>query len=252
MKKVFFILAFAGMTMAANAQLIVGGNLNLGFGNGTNETRQTAGNSTETTEWDAPKTLNFSIMPKVGYQLNDKMAFGLTFGFSYEKVTSTDIDNPNILLWKNYKQTIETTSNTISIAPWFRYNVTTFNNLTCFVEASVPFMITPAPKEVETTTYTRLIDNKNVTEEVETEGWKTFAFGVSVVPGLNYAFNDHLNLDVYFNAIGIAFNHVNMTRVRNDVLVNGDEFESTETTNDFGLGINLLPAAVSFGINYKF
>lgn len=89
MKKVFFILAFAGMTMAANAQLVIGGQLGFGITNGNNHyshynslppvTNDDVDISGVVDVYDylynnnlnlEPNTTTFRFLPKVGYQLN--------------------------------------------------------------------------------------------------------------------------------------------------------------------------------------
>ena len=249
MKKVLLTLALAAFAFAANAQLIVGGNIGINGTSNKGVNTNTFGGTTTTTEITGPKTLDFYIAPKIGYQINDNMSAGIILGFSHENTTRTLAGpwSPTMALATNYKGTLKDACNYISIKPYFRYNVAQMNNLTFFCEAAVPVTIKTADKRVvneegdiagtHTTSTTEITDNKYT------------SFGLDITPGFNYALNEHLSLDIYLNAINLGFN---MTKTHTST----DSFKNDETVDtdiNWGLNVHSLPsAAVSFGINYAF
>lgn len=251
MKKVFLTIALAAFAFAANAQLFVGANLGFNTSNGTSQTVYTSGNTTVTTDGVLPSSTDFYFMPKIGYQLNDKMAAGIILGYS-SSTTVTTLTNPYGPLANNYEGTRTVASSTLNFTPFFRYNLMELNNFTLFCEAAIPIRISPAEKINEHEEYDNTVTNKHITEDVNIEGWATTSYGLTITPGLNYKLSDNLNMDLYFNAIGLGFTMTNSTRTQNDVIVNGDQQVDTRNTTDFGFNVRTLPAAVGFGINYVF
>lgn len=249
MKKVLLTIALAAFAFAANAQLIVGGNLGINGSTSNNVTTNTIGGTTTTTEVAGPKTLDFYIAPKIGYQLNEKMSAGIILSFDRNSSTRDSWGPYDPALWgaTNYVGTREMSYNTIGITPYFRYNAMKLNNLTLFCEAAIPVTIKTADKIVvneegdvlgtHITATTTNIDNK------------VTSFGLTITPGFNYALNEHLSLDMYLNAINLGF-------IMSKTKTSADNFEnniSVDTDIDWGLNIHSLPSAVvSFGINYAF
>lgn len=251
MKKVLLTLAVTCFAFAANAQLVIGGNIGFGMDNGTNVlTSKTVSPATTTTlTTDLPKTVNFYIKPKIGFNINEKMSAGIILGYGTSIETRTYDWAPGIpFTATEIVRTEKITTSEISVTPYFRYNVTTLNNFTFFCEAAVPIAISPAQKTHTELTYKD--GTATVNQTVDVDGVKYTSFGVTVTPGLNYALNDHLNMDIYFNAIGLSFIHRTATTLT--TYPNGDTDENVNTTNDFGFNVRTLPAAVAFGINYVF
>lgn len=251
MKKVLLTLAVTCFAFAANAQLVIGGNIGFGMSNGTNTfTREVVTPAATTTiTTDLPKTVDFYIMPKIGFNINEKMSAGIILGYSSSTRTNVyDWWGPAPFTATDIVRTVKTSSSEINVTPYFRYNVTTLNNFTFFCEAAVPIAISPVEKTHVDVTYKDGTSTVSHTEDIE--GAKYTSFGVTVTPGLNYALNDHLNMDIYFNAIGLGFNHMVTTTVTK--YPNGDTDTDVDATNTFGLNVRTLPAGVGFGINYVF
>lgn len=251
MKKVILTLTLAAFAFAANAQFIVGGNLGFGGNSNSSVNTNTTGGTTTTTEITGPKDFNFYIMPKFGYQINDKMSAGIILGFShYNDVrTLTSPIAPSLWGSTEYTGTWTTNYNMINVTPYFRYNAMELNNLTLFVEASIPIAFKTADKTVVEEEGNELLTGNHLTVTTEGTDNRYTSFGLNITPGLNYALNDHLSLDVYFNAINLGFSvvktHTSVDNFEND--------ETVDTDLNWGLNIHSLPtAAVSFGINYAF
>ena len=76
MKKVLLTLALAAFAFTANAQWVIGGTVSANHDNFHTDKYVRGATTT-----------NITLLPKVGYQLNDNMQVGLLFGwtFNYER-----------------------------------------------------------------------------------------------------------------------------------------------------------------------
>ena len=72
MKKILLTLALAAFAFTANAQFVVGGNVGIDHSSRANDDYSRGTTNT-----------NISILPKVGYQLNDQMQVGIQLGWDY-------------------------------------------------------------------------------------------------------------------------------------------------------------------------
>ena len=247
MKKVFLTLTLAAFALAANAQIIVGGNLGINGSSNKSVNTNSFGGTTTTTEVTGPKSMDFYIAPKIGYQINEKMSAGIILGFSSESTTRTLTTPWDASLWgaTNYDGTMKLSTSYITFKPYFRYNVAEMNNLTFFCEASIPVTIKNADKLVVDESGDVAGSHKTATTTGLDD--KYTSFGLDVTPGFNYALNDHLSLDLYLNAINLGFN-IMKTKTSTD---NFEKDETVVTDINWGLNVHSLPAAaVSFGINY--
>lgn len=238
MKKVFLTLALAAFAFAANAQFVIGGNL--GF--------NTTGYSNKNVNGDAyinpaqPKDLNFNIDLKAGYQLNDKMQLGLIFGIEtgrslYETPKATEI---NTVAYSQKDKHFG-----LDLMAYFRYNVCEFGHFTFFAEATAG---------IETGNTKTVYKDDPINGNETFKNTKDFAWGINVVPGMNYAFNDNFSMDLYLNFIGLGFN----SYTRTGYIYPGEKTAST-TMNEFGFNfqssgmtIDYLTRMVTVGFNYHF
>ena len=219
MKKILLTLALAAFAMTANAQWVLGGTL------------EASHNNFHATDYAAGTTVNhFEIAPKVGYWLNDDMQIGAQIGWAYDYN-------------RNYAGNVDTygsTSNTgasgqptIEITPYFRYNVANWKSFTVFAEAQLNVGL-----HLESSNY-------NTVGSVPTDNGDNFtSFGLAVIPGLNYAFNEHISMDLYVNLLGCYAN-----------------FATAENwgSHEFGLGLTMDAQTVNahlnnfaIGFNYAF
>lgn len=77
MKKLFSLIAVAFVAMSVNAQVYVGGSLGINAWS----SQKNAGDRSETT---------FTILPEVGYNLNDEWAVGTVIGYVSDKWTGVN------------------------------------------------------------------------------------------------------------------------------------------------------------------
>ncbi len=271
MKKVFLTIALAAFAFAANAQLIVGGNIGFNtFGGNTNNTN-VAG--TTTTEWAMPgdditniNTTSLTLLPKVGYQLNDNMQVGASFGITWSKEVDYSMYAAEYATIKDFEGWQSTSQMGIQIAPYFRYNLTEFGNFTLFCEAQLAFTfgLNPTIHNYHVAYNNGLIDVPELDEDVEGFEMTSTGINLTVVPGLNYKLNDNLSLDLYINLLGLGFAYNSEKAfLDNEVLWGAtptpNTTETVYNTTQFYLmadastrSINNLLNVVTIGFNYHF
>lgn len=174
-------LALAAFAFAANAQFVLGGNLGAFH---TNE---------HTDEYaDGDVTTDITIMPKIGYWLNDKMQVGaqLGWGMNYIRTYGDVATAPS-----NEDNYISSSRSRIMIAPYFRYNVAEWKNFTFFCEAQLNFTLA-----MDGSRYNNI---SGETSDVK-NGYNTL--GINVVPGLNYSLSEHVSVDLYLNIARLYWN----------------------------------------------
>ena len=175
MKKILMTLALAAFAFTASAQFVLGGNIGMRHG-GSHNDNYTAGSTAYT---------NLTIMPKVGYQLNEDMQIGANLGWSYgynryyAGASDTYQSDP---------------SSTFEFSPYLRYNVFKASKFTFFCEAAIGISIHP-----QTTTHRFL----NGTDTPTDNGDNWTRFGLNVIPGINYAFSEKFSMDLYINLLGL-------------------------------------------------
>ena len=109
MKKIILMAAFAVASVAASAQVYVGG----GLGFSSDKAAHPEG-----VEVKAKDTIK--ILPEVGYKLDDKMAVGIALGFNHSK--QGDVKSTGF-----------------SVAPYFRYTFVKWNNVGLFADAQFAY-----------------------------------------------------------------------------------------------------------------
>lgn len=217
MRKLFITLALVAFAMTANAQWVLGGQVALGH-NGAHDDNFTVGSNANTF---------MTIMPKVGYQLNDNMQVGVLFGLEYNynrNYTSLAGSEDDYNSWRQ---------STINIAPYFRYNVLQWRSFTLFCEAQLALGL-----HMESHNY-------NATTDTETDNADDFtSLGISVVPGLNYSLSDKVSLDLYCNLARLAADFT---------------FADGWSTHSYGLEANMNAQSLNahlnnfaIGFNYHF
>ena len=106
MKKIFAIAFVAMMAMTANAQVYVGGNL--GFASES---------------YDGDSETVWSIMPEIGYNLNEDWAVGVVVGYGEGK-DKTKVDG----------RTFTDKVKTFTVSPYVRYTAVKLDKVNVFVD----------------------------------------------------------------------------------------------------------------------
>ena len=118
MKKIMMTLVAAAMATTMSAQLYVGGELGLSFG----QTKVTEPGLVTAT--GKTKTTTVKILPEIGYNLNEKMAVGVAFGYDFNK---------NVTPLASYDVTSKT--NEFVFKPYFRYYFVKWDKVGLFADA---------------------------------------------------------------------------------------------------------------------
>ena len=248
MKKVVFAIVAMCIGVATNAQVFLGGNLSVGTSNSYNNSTNIIGSATTETNWDGPKDLNFMFKPNIGYQFNDKWSIGVIGGFDMGKnrvVVTTPEEGTN---WVDYRKETITTSTTWQVSPYFRYATAHYGKLSFFMEYSLPF-VWNTPDKIYTEIDYKVGDKNTHIENNIDSPIKSFSWGISVVPGFNYALNSHCSVDLYVDVLKIAYRH---TRITN--YTEGDNWSNEVKTyaNDFFIGITSLANSSMFRLGFTY
>ena len=257
MKKVLLTLALAAFAFVANAQFVIGGYVS--YSNNGGNIKYTGVN-------DSPKDFqtpfngtamassSYSIMPKIGYQLNDNMQVGLSFGISGSTTTDYSYWTTMYRAYPDFEGWEKTSHSSFSVAPYLRYNLGTIKGVTLFCEAQLSFTFDGEYKTHEFNTEIKDI-LLNAHDTTYTGNNKVNSISFSVVPGLNYKFNDRLSADLYIDLLSLSFVHT--TNIWDNAFVDGDKY--VENTNNFYFGANLRAQTLSsqfsyfrLGFNYHF
>lgn len=183
MKKILLTLALAAFAFTANAQFVIGGNI--GFSHDADY------DDNYTAAYRSQANTDITILPKVGYQLNDDMQIGAQLGWNYNYT-------------RNYMGAKDSYTSTpqsaIVIAPYFRYNLLKWKKFNVFCEAAISFEL-----GLESKTHT-FVNGSEVAGSPAKNGDNYTSFGIGVVPGLNYAFSNSFSMDIYVNLASIYWN----------------------------------------------
>jgi hypothetical protein len=107
MKKIMMIAAMMVAAVSANAQVYVGGGVGVA-----------------TSSYDGNSTTVWSIIPEIGYNINDKWAVGTVIGYGETKTKVNGV-----------KETVKT----FQVAPYARYTFVKWENVNLFVDGTVGY-----------------------------------------------------------------------------------------------------------------
>lgn len=234
MKKVLLTIALAAFTFAANAQFVIGGQLGYSNNGGNVNTVNVLGATT--TEWNVPANIwsSFTIMPKIGYNLNDKMQVGAAFGVTstYNRVYNAIYGVAYSPLYPDAEDWQATADMGFTFAPYFRYNLIELtDNLTLFCEAQVALTFTGKTKFTDHAT---AVAGLPAVDEEYDGNTKSTDIDVAITPGMNYKFSDNFSADLYIDLLGLGYTH-NTTNTFVDASAAGitNTTETTRTTGAF-------------------
>ncbi|MBQ8703518.1 MAG: outer membrane beta-barrel protein [Bacteroidales bacterium] len=199
MKRILLTIALVAFAFSANAQWVLGGNVAFNH------------NGTATEGLYEAATTSFSLQPKAGYRLNKQMQVGLQAGPSYLYTRTYDDTGDN----EDYSSS---TRFIWQVAPYFRYNMVSWQNFTIFAEAKVGMTFAPKSSWYNNTTGAEGDDNTS-----------SFGLTFNVVPGLNYALTKHFSIDAYVDLLGLYYNYTATT------VTNALGTETTSTSHSYGL-----------------
>lgn len=180
MKKFFLGLAISFVALAANAQVYVGGGL--GFSSVTPSHHE---------DVDVDDVTTFSIVPEIGYQLDDKLAVGIGLGYTHVKNGDAKGD-------------------AFSIEPYARYTFAKLGTVDLFVEGGLGYEHEKVEDAKENTFYiglrpgfkVNLNEKISLVSRVGWLGWKTTKPDVD-----NYKGSSEFGLNLDATAIQFGVNY---------------------------------------------
>ena len=146
MKKIMMTLAALAVAATMNAQVYVGGGI--GFSTASND-----GNS----------ATNFKIIPEIGYNLDENLAVGISFGYSQNE---TKING------------VKTTNKEFEISPYLRYTFLKLDKVNVFFDGGLTY------------------------KHEDQAGTKTNTFGIGIKPGVAVNLNEKLSFVTHFGWLG--------------------------------------------------
>lgn len=214
-KQIFTLLALVAFALTANAQFVVGGTF--GIAHDGSKTDDTYNNS----------STSYTINPRLGYQLNDRMQAGLLLGYSYNYNR-----NYYTLLGDTYYNSNQ--NSTFGFAPYFRYNFINHDRLNFYMEASLAF------------DFMGKGSNYNSQTNTTTDGvTKASTYALRIVPGVNYALTDNLSMDVNFDILSCALGMAKVENTATNTTTNYHDYHLTNLSTGAG-------QVISFGFAYTF
>jgi hypothetical protein len=231
MKKIFMTLATVAVAATMNAQVYLGGSLGFNFGS---ETRERAyGNYLYDVK---TKTLDFEILPEIGYKISDKMAIGAQIGVKYEKTT-----DPYYWATGNAVYSYDLTNKSFKFVfkPYFRYTFVEWDKVSLFADAQFGLAF---GKD----TYEEGIDYTNNILQYTTTDYKSSESSFAIVPGIAYQASEKISIVAKLgNGFGYWY-----TKSKTPGTLNGIPYDFDRSRSKFGLNLNTLGLTV--GVYYNF
>lgn len=150
MKKFLMTVVAVAMATVASAQVYVGGSA--GFVGVSH---------------DGTTNTNFTILPEIGYNLDDNLAVGIVVGYAQTK-TSKEVTDAEVSVKTKQFQ----------VSPYLRYTALKLKNVNVFVDAGLDYV------------------------HSDEAGAKNNTFGVGVKPGVAINLNDKLSFVSHFGWLG--------------------------------------------------
>ena len=213
MKKIMLMVAMAVATLTANAQVYVGGGL------GFSSSKKAYVDADGVTEPDA--VTSFSILPEIGYKLDDKLSVGIQLGFTTTSFGDIEFEGVDL---KDVKST------GFSIAPYARYTFVKWGKVGLFADAQFAYTHTSTKGDYP-------IGNDNVIECEETEN----EWSLGIIPGLSFDVNEKITLITKVGWLGYS-------SAKPEYKI-GDEKRKYKASSNFGLN---LTNNVEFAVFYNF
>ncbi len=267
MKKVLLTLALAAFAFAANAQFVIGGQIGFTSEGGSTNFVHTDPLAAASYDYVTPgyaevNTNTITLLPKIGYNLNDKMQVGAKLGITWSKTKDFSGYDAIRSQVEDFEGWTSESSLGFVFAPYFRYNFANSGKFTFFCEAQLTFQLNPnAKRHLYESAYTLGGINVAEVDEIdETYSFKSTSIALTVVPGINYKFNDKFSADLYIDLLGLGFSH-RTTTTFNDLTAGGvaDTYETTRSYNSFYLMANTDAQTLAnhlnlfrLGFNYHF
>jgi outer membrane protein len=208
--KIVLIALFSLFYVSLNAQLFIGGSFGLhGSGGNTDD---------GTTTTDKTSSFGFSISPRVGKFLTEKVAVGLEVDFNYNHSKTPGVNE------------VISNSSTIGFSPFLRYYVISFNKFSVFGQGNVGLSFSGSSTK---------------TNGTSNDGPKITRISLNIAPGLAYDLSDKLSLETSLHFLGLGFDE--------SISKQGTSTDRNSNFN-FNAGLDNISqlGAITIGAIYKF
>lgn len=244
-RQLFFIIAMMAFCVA-EAQVSV--TADLGFSRDGYSFTRSGANAFDNS---LPRGWNFSFSPRAGYSLNDDVTVGLQLGVGYSDYTYTDgFFDPLVGTWRQ-SQVRQVSQLDLSAGAFVRMKAMAWGKLSLHAELLASYG--HGFGKVVTTEY----EVHTMWDVKVSQRCGTGLFEMLLTPVVNYAFTEHIGMDVYVNLLSLSYSR---TRERlygqtvPDARTNADaEIVSETVVSHFGVGVNALHTSlITLGVGYKF
>jgi len=267
---------------AANAQLIIGGNLGVG---GTVGNKEVTDGKLTTKSVDQ---FNLTVAPKIGYQLMDgKMEVGAAIALGYNLVegygectlygTNANFDADDLIFKDDLKTPIKTGKRenlTLSVTPYVRYFFLQKGIFSLGIQGQVglggqfyvpatmyaykgkfeKFNLMKGEYEWEDVELTK-DEAKEINEEnakyIKDQKNQYFAYDIRIMPVMKFDLSEHCYMDITLNAIGLYAGGYVRTYMEQST---GEAFDTKVKESSFNGGFTGFSQgnAISVGFAYRF
>jgi hypothetical protein len=155
MKKIMMTLAAVAVAATMNAQIYVGGEV--GF---------------ETTSVDGNSTSSLTLMPEIGYNLDENLSVGISFGYGEDSKDVADVDAQGNAI------TVTQKNKRFIINPYARYTFMKLDKVNLFIDGGLSYA------------------------HYDNAGAKNNQFGIGVRPGVAVNLNYKLSFVAHFGWLG--------------------------------------------------
>ena len=237
MKKIFLTSLLVALTLAASAQIGLGGQLGVNTTGGSNHFNRVSPTATGSYDYSVrgdnlllSKT-TITLLPQVSYSLNDKLVLGTDIGAVWEKTTNRNVYTTLREQVEGFDGWQSTTAWRFVFAPYLRYNFLQADRWKAFCEAQLSFSLTPnATRHVYMSAYSlHGVDHPEVDADDLSYSYHESSIGFTVVPGVSYQLTDWLSADLYIDLLGLGFIHSHSTTF-NDYTAAGGATNTNEIT----------------------
>lgn len=254
MKKLFLLIATVAVTMATQAQVVVG----LQGGYYQNSVSNTVNvNYTTHSQWLAGAELGYMVLPKLYVGVSGHFTSLTDDDLVDHKVIPYAGMAPNPMV-DNYR--LYTTQSGWSVSPTVKYELFKYGNMHFHVQLQGTVSQLGYKSTIESFNRPWLNGGEYEERDAVADSIKTFAWGVSVRPTLTYEFSTHLAAELVLDFLSIGYATSTVTNERAMVTLEDGTLDypsSTEST--LYAGINTLNESlrwemptVRLGFKYTF
>lgn len=223
MKRLILSITLVFCTIAAHSQIFVSLNAggSISSGNTITTTRVTIStDSTLTTSTPHVGTTTLGAGFRFGYKTG-KVMFGIGANYSTSTLNNQPLDSSLIPIYPAHlwstNGSMSTKSNTITIAPFLRFDIVKAGDISLFLELNGFYSMEQNPTVTAHQIYTAENPTTHSPEKLRefdttfTQTRNTTGFGARLTPGLNWMITPNISLDLYLDFLSLAYSSYSRT-----------------------------------------